>query len=117
MSSTKELERAARLSLSGAMITEHPLEDRRYDQPEYEPFWAAAAALEMPLSLHTTTRRKGRMRGAGDKTLRYASSRETKAFYLALSLCDLIFSGVFVRHPRLTLPNIVSSFGWGSPAR
>ena len=33
----KELERAARLGLSGA-ITEYPAEDRRYDQPEYEPF-------------------------------------------------------------------------------
>ena len=32
----KELERAARLGLAGAMITEYPAEDRRYDQPEYE---------------------------------------------------------------------------------
>jgi hypothetical protein len=39
----KELERAARLGLAGAMITEYPLEHRRYDQSEYEPFWAAAA--------------------------------------------------------------------------
>ena len=65
----KELERAARLGLSGAMITEYPLEHRRYDQPEYEPFWAAAAALDLPLSLHTATRRQDRIRGAGDKTL------------------------------------------------
>jgi hypothetical protein len=57
----------------------------------------------MPLSLHTATRRQGRIRGAGEKTLRDASSRATKAFYPALSLCDLIFSGVFERHPRLTL--------------
>src|SRR5713226_6335770 len=41
----KELERAARVGLSGAMITEYPLEHRRYDGSEYEPFWAAAAAL------------------------------------------------------------------------
>ena len=67
------------------MITEYPLEHRRYDQSEFEPFWAAAAALEMPLSLHTATRRQGRIRGAGDKTLRDASSRATKAFYPALS--------------------------------
>jgi len=26
-----------------------------HDQPEYEPFWAAAAALGLPLSLHTAT--------------------------------------------------------------
>jgi len=35
------------------MITEYPLEHRRYDRPEYEPLWAAAAALGLPLSLHT----------------------------------------------------------------
>ena len=40
----KVLERAARLGLSGAMITEYPAEDRRYHQPEYEPFWAPAFA-------------------------------------------------------------------------
>ena len=83
------------------MITEYPLEHRRYDGSEYEPFWAAAAALDLPLSLHTATRRQGRIRGAGDKTLRDASSRATKAFYPALSMCDMIFSGVFERHPRL----------------
>jgi uncharacterized protein len=108
----KELERAARLGLSGAMITEYPLEHRRYDQPEYEPFWAAAAALDMPLSLHTATRRQGKIRGAGNKTLRDASSRATKAFYPALSLCDLIFSGVFGRHPRLRVAIVEFELAW-----
>jgi hypothetical protein len=44
--------------LAGAMITEYPLVHRRYDGSEYEPFWAAAAALDLPLSLHTATRRQ-----------------------------------------------------------
>jgi predicted TIM-barrel fold metal-dependent hydrolase len=108
----KELERAARLGLAGAMITEYPLEHRRYDQPEYEPFWAAAEALDLPLSLHTATRRQGRIRGAGEKTLRDASSRATKAFYPALSMCDLIFSGVFERHPCLTLAIVEFELAW-----
>ena len=108
----KELERAARLGLCGAMITEYPAEDRRYDQPEYEPFWAAAAALDMPLSLHTATRRQGKIRGAGPGTLRDASSRATKAFYPALSMCDMIFSGVFERHPRLTLAIVEFELAW-----
>ena len=108
----RELERAARLGLAGAMITEYPLEHRRYDQPEYERFWAAAAGLGMPLSLHTATRRQGKIRGAGDKTLRDASSRATKAFYPALSLCDLIFSGVFERHPALTLAIVEFELAW-----
>jgi predicted TIM-barrel fold metal-dependent hydrolase len=108
----RELERAARLGLSGAMITEYPPEDRRYDQPDYEPFWAAAADLQMPLSLHTATRRQGKIRGVGDKTLRDASSRATKAFYPALSMCDLIFSGVFERHPRLTVAIVEFELAW-----
>jgi hypothetical protein len=101
----RRFRRAARLGL------EYPLEHRRYDQSEYEPF-GAAAALDLPLSLHTATRRQGRIRGAGDKTLRDASSRATKAFYPALSLCDLIFSGVFERHPRLTLAIVEFELAW-----
>ena len=108
----EELERAATLGLSGAMIAEYPLEDRRYDQPEYEPFWAAAQALDMPLSLHTATRRQGKIRGAGERTLRDASSRATKAFAPATSLCDMIFSGVFERHPTLKLAIVEFELAW-----
>jgi hypothetical protein len=56
------------------------------------------------------TRGQGRIRGAGDKTLRDASSRATKAFYPALSMCDLIFSGVFERHPASPSPSWNSSW-------
>src|SRR5436309_2179392 len=108
----KELERAARMGLAGAMITEYPLEHRRYDHAEYEPFWAAAEGLGMPLSLHTATRRQGKIRGAGDQTLRDASSRATKAFYPALSMCDMIFSGVFERHPGLTVAIVEFELAW-----
>ena len=58
------------------MITEHPLERPPREQSGYEPFWAAAA-LEMPVSLHTATRPQGRIRGAGDKALRGASGHAT----------------------------------------
>ncbi len=108
----KELERAARRGFAGAMITEYPLETRRYDQPEYESFWAAAEALDMPLSLHTATRRQGKIRGAGERTIRDATSRSTKAFYPALSMCDLIFSGVFERHPGLEVAIVEFELAW-----
>jgi predicted TIM-barrel fold metal-dependent hydrolase len=107
-----ELERSAKLGLAGAMISELPLDDRRYDQPEYEPFWAAAEALGMPLSLHTATRRQGKIRGSGPRTLRDASSRATKAFGPATSLCDMIFSGVFERYPRLTVAVVEFELSW-----
>ncbi len=108
----RELERAAKLGFAGAMITEYPLEDRRYDQPEYEPFWAAAQSLDMPLSLHTATRRQGKIRGAGERTLRDASSRATKVFYPALSMCDMIFSGVFERYPLLKVAIVEFELAW-----
>jgi hypothetical protein len=43
--------------------------------------------------------------------LRDASSRAT-AFYPALSMCDLIFPGVFERHPRLTLAIVEFELAW-----
>lgn len=50
-----ELTRARTLGLVGAMITVGPAEEWSYDRPEYEPFWAAAQDLEMPLSLRIAT--------------------------------------------------------------
>jgi predicted TIM-barrel fold metal-dependent hydrolase len=51
-----ELHRAAQRGLAGAMIPIRPLE-HRYDHPMYEPLWAAARDLAMPLSLHVGARR------------------------------------------------------------
>jgi predicted TIM-barrel fold metal-dependent hydrolase len=66
----------------------------------------------MPLSLHTATRRQGKIRGAGERTLRDATSRATKAFYPAQSMCDMIFSGVFERYPALRLAIVEFELAW-----
>ena len=108
----RELERTAKKGLVGAMITEYPPEDRRYDSPEYEPFWAAAQDLDMPLSLHTATRRQGKIRGAGATSVQDASGRATKVFYPATSMCDMIFSGVFERFPGLKLAIVEFELSW-----
>jgi len=107
-----ELERAAKLGLAGAMITEYPPEDRRYDSREYEAFWAAAQALDMPLSLHTATRRQGTNSGAASRTVRDASRRATKAFLPATSLCDMIFSGVCERYQSLKVAIVEFELAW-----
>jgi predicted TIM-barrel fold metal-dependent hydrolase len=51
----QELERCAKLGLRGAMIMASPPEPRDYGEWLYDPFWAAAQDLNMPLSLHTST--------------------------------------------------------------
>ena len=108
----QELERSAKLGLVGAMITEYPAEERRYDGAEYEPFWAAAQDLNMPLSLHTATARKGPNRAAGPTSVRTASGRANKVFLPATSLCDMIFSGVFERYPRLNVAVVEFELAW-----
>ena len=108
----RELERSAKLGLVGAMITEYPVEDRRYDNPEYEPFWAAAQDLNMPLSLHTATRSEGPSRGSGATSVRVASGRANKVFYPATSMCDMIFSGVFERYPGLKVSIVEFELSW-----
>ena len=107
-----ELSRCARMGFCGAMISEYPQEERRYDQPYYEPLWAAAADLNMPLSLHTATRRQGLNPGGVERTVRDASRRATKAFLPAISTCDMLFSGVFDRHPNFKLAIVEYELAW-----
>jgi predicted TIM-barrel fold metal-dependent hydrolase len=109
-----ELGRAARMGLVGAMIAEYPAADRRYDSPEYEPFWAAAQDLNMPLSLHTATRREGRTRGSGATTVRDASERANKVFWPSTSMCDMIFSGVFERYPGVKVAVVEFELAWAA---
>ena len=107
-----ELERTAKLGFVGAMITEYPSEERRYDHSDYEPLWAAAAGLNMPLSLHTATRRVLSNTALVERTVHDASRRATKVFLPAISMCDMIFSGVFERYPDLRLAIVEFELSW-----
>ena len=46
------------------------------------------------------------------RTIRDASRRATKVFLPALSLCDLIFSGVFERYPDLKVAIVEFELAW-----
>jgi predicted TIM-barrel fold metal-dependent hydrolase len=50
----RELERCAKLGLKGALIWAAPPEDRPYSRKLYDPFWATAQELAMPLALSIT---------------------------------------------------------------
>ena len=53
----REMERCVGMGLSGAMISVYPPEGREYYSPEYEPLWAAAQDLGVPLGLHVASNR------------------------------------------------------------
>ncbi len=114
---TKELERCARAGLKGGMIYGSAPPERPYLSRDYDPFWAAAQDLEMPLSLHVFTRgNRGPQPGVeGPRTSEYINF--SRAYVRGIhevqdSLADLIQSGVLERFPRLKIVSAENDTGW-----
>jgi hypothetical protein len=107
----KELERTRQRGLAGAMMTVYPPEDRAYDLPVYDPLWAAAQDLNMPLSLHIATNRP-----ASDKWEEFRvikpSAFANADHWVRLSLGHMIFSGVFERFPGLRVGSVEHELSW-----
>jgi predicted TIM-barrel fold metal-dependent hydrolase len=102
-----ELERCARIGLKGAMIWNSPPDDRPYSSPEYDPFWAAAQELEMPVSFHALT-------GHHESRIPLNSVFFIMSTYheVERTLATIILSGVLERFPRLRLVSVESQAGW-----
>ena len=108
----EELERCANMGLIGAMISIYPPPDRGYHLPEYEPLWSAAEDLEMPLSLHIGTNRPadGGIKLMGDMP---GPEHITQSdYWVRMSLSQMIFYGVFERHPKLQVGSIEQDLAW-----
>ena len=107
------LERYAKMGLAGAMITVYPPEGRGYNSPEYEPLWAAAQDLEMPLGLHIATNRPGPGEEFQAGTDFLSPSFLCNAdHWVRMSLGDMIFSGVFERYPKLQVGSVEMELSW-----
>jgi len=104
-----ELELCARKGLCGAMIWAAPPEDRPYIHPDYKPFWRAAESLDLPISLHILTERRGSGLGGRHNFL---------TGYLAVphgiqkQLGVMIFGGVLEAYPNLKLISAESDVTW-----
>ena len=108
-----QLEHAAKLGLCGAMIPVYPSPSETYDLPMYDPLWAAAQDLGIPLSLHVGTKRPGsvQMRTEGRIT-QSAAERSVSDFWVRMSLGHMVFSGVFERFPDLRVVNVEHELSW-----
>ena len=110
-----ELERCAKMGLIGGMITVSPIEGKGYDQPEYERLWATAEDLGTPLGLHLATNRPsaGQGFGVGEAVQRTSQSYIANAdHWIRMSLGDMVFSGVFERHPKLQIGSVEMELSW-----
>jgi len=108
----KELGRCAKRGLKGALIWASPPESRPYSSPDYDPFWAAAQELEMPISLHSITGMGAESRLAIKTPLdRYVRSA-VLCHEVQRTLVVLIFSGVLERFPYLKFVSAENEVGW-----
>jgi predicted TIM-barrel fold metal-dependent hydrolase len=112
----KELERCAKMGFVGAMIASYPSVAQLYDNPAYEPFWAAAQDLEMPLSLHISCNRYSPSEEFADPANRWARPAVIMnyAYWPQMSLADIIFSGVFERYPKLQVGSVEYELSWAT---
>lgn len=76
--------------------------------PRYEPIWAACEDLDLPLNIHST--------GSGINYGELPGSRwihSTEAYWMSRrALAQLMWSGVFERHPKLKIMMAEVTGGW-----
>src|SRR5580704_1762902 len=118
----KEMERCRKLGLRGAMIWGFAPQGRPYSSSLYDPFWACAADLEMPVSLHVIT-------AAGKSPVSRATKEIAESekdqpgiaqvgYYVFMpsdvqqSLFTITMGGVLERHPKLKLVSAENDTGW-----
>jgi len=126
----RELFRAKSLGMRGAVIWQTPPEDLGFETDHYERLWAAAAEIQMPVSLHILTgfdwsqALSASLAGyelssaeASDKDVRrgaygFRGMTNYKLLGAANAVHDLIVSGALQRHPGLRIVLVENEVGW-----
>jgi predicted TIM-barrel fold metal-dependent hydrolase len=106
------MRRAHRRGLAGALIPTAVPAGRAYDSPEYDPVWATAVELGMPLSLHLGANRMGAGGFETDMGRIRPSYFAVCEHSVKVSVADMIFGGVFDRFPELRIGVVEHELGW-----
>jgi predicted TIM-barrel fold metal-dependent hydrolase len=105
--SVAELTRLAKRGLRGVMIQGYPPDELPYSSVHYDPFWAAAQDLDIPISLHIFTARRSEL----DAT-RALQTYIQGPHFIQLTLADMAFGGVFEKFPRLKVVSAENDVSW-----
>jgi uncharacterized protein len=109
----KEMYRGLDLGLLGAMVWQVPDPALPFTSRHYDPLWAAAAEAGAPVHMHILTGHSYALtqkQSHGAEKIRGAVNKKQNDTVNALF--DLIFSGVFDRHPKLRVVLAESECGW-----
>ncbi|HVN37637.1 MAG TPA: amidohydrolase family protein [Myxococcota bacterium] len=115
-----ELERAMKDGHRGAVISSFP-NGSLWPRPEDDPFWARAQETGFPIAVHIGSFLKSAPPGAATSKEKawspslafVARAAWTKAGGQTLDVaCDLLFSGIFQRFPRLRIVLVEANIGW-----
>ncbi len=95
----KEMQRVAKKGCRGALLLTYP--DKLYTDKYYEPLWAAASEMRMPLHFHRSSG-KHVPRGTSDVAGKLMVAGIVLRFFAALEpITHILFTGALHRHPGL----------------
>ena len=105
----KELRRCRDAGLRGATIWQVPPEDLPFAGDHYDPLWAAAQEMGMPVNIHINTGH-----GYHKYPERLEASHQTamKLHQALNTIHDIIYSGVLERFPGLNFVLAENEIGW-----
>ncbi len=108
----EEIRRAAKLGHRGLMIALSPPAGQPYSSPMYDPIWAEAQELGLPIVLHSIT-------GSEESRLSIAYWNPDMTIYPVVrhqeaerTLAHLLCSGVLERFPRLKFVSAENGIDW-----
>lgn len=102
-----ELRRTAKKGLRSATIACAPKDERPFSDPRYEPLWAEAEAMGMPIALHAITEARREATSA-----EFLVMYSTSPVITQRSIATFIASGVLERHPKLKIVSVENDIGW-----
>jgi len=90
-----------------AVLTGDPQSQRTYSDPEFDPFWAAACDLGIPITIHLGAR------GVRfDQPKHFLPDLLMSKFSMAEPIAIMIYGSVFERFPELKFVSVESGVGW-----
>ncbi len=111
-----ELQRARKLGHKGLVLSSAPdqaLGLPHLNERHWDPLWAAAQDLGMPVNIHILTGQlvPNPWKGFGPQT-DFALRSVWNVSAHAIVIADLLFSGILERFPRLQFVSVESGIGW-----